>query len=90
VEFDTIRGNFEFETSRQLEHLKILIDAGNIDRLLISQDMAANRFYTVYGGQGYAYLITEFVERMLSAGLSQAQVDQLLIENPRRMLTGEV
>lgn len=89
VEFDTIRGNFEFETERQLEQLRVLIDEGHIDRLLLSEDMCVNRFYTVYGGKGYAYLITEFVERMLDSGLSQEQVDTLLIENPRRMLTGD-
>lgn len=89
VEFDTIRGNFEFETKRQLEQLRVLIDEGHIDRLLLSEDMAVNRFYTVYGGNGYAYLITEFVVRMLESGLSQEQVDTLLVENPRRMLTGE-
>jgi len=89
VEFDTIRGNFEFETQRQLEQLWLLIDEGYIDRLLLSEDMCVNRFYTVYGGKGYAYLITEFVERMLASGLSQEQVDTLLIENPRRMLAGD-
>jgi predicted metal-dependent phosphotriesterase family hydrolase len=88
VEFDTIRGNFEFETERQLEQLRVLIDEAHIDRLLLSQDMAVNRFYTVYGGTGYAYLITGFVERMLAAGLSREQIDLMLVENPRRMLTG--
>lgn len=89
VEYDTIRGNFEFETQRQLEQLHVLIDEGHIDRLLLSQDMGLNRFYTAYGGTGYHFLITTFVERMLESGLSQEQVDTLLIENPRRMLTGE-
>ena len=89
VEFDTIRGNFEFETQRQLDQLRILIDEGHIDRLLLAQDLGINRFYTVYGGKGYAFLITEFVKRMLDSGLSQEQVDTLLVANPRRMLTGE-
>jgi phosphotriesterase-related protein len=90
VEFDTIRGNFEFETQRQLEHTLALISEGYIDRLLLSQDLGLNRFYTCYGGNGYHFLITRFVELMIAAGLSQEQVDTLLIENPRRMLVGEV
>jgi predicted metal-dependent phosphotriesterase family hydrolase len=90
VEYDTIRGIFEFETQRQLSHTLTLIEEGHIDRLLLSQDSGLNRFYTCYGGTGYHYLITRFVELMLEAGLSQEQVDTLLIENPRRMLTGEV
>ena len=89
VEFDTIRGTFEFETTRQLQQLRLLIDEGFLDRLLLSQDICINRHYTAYGAKGYAFLITEFVERMLGSGLTQEQVDTLLIENPRRMLTGE-
>ena len=60
-----------------------------IDRLLLSQDLCINRHFTVYGAKGYAFLITEFVALMQEAGLAQEQIDTLLIENPRRMLTGE-
>jgi predicted metal-dependent phosphotriesterase family hydrolase len=89
VEFDTIRGTFEFETQRQLRQLKLLVDEGFIDQLLLSQDLCINRHFTAYGAKGYAFLITEFAQRMRDAGLTQEQVDTLLIENPRRMLTGE-
>lgn len=89
VEFDTIRGSFDFETKRQLDQLLLLINEGHIGRLLLSQDVCTNRFYTVYGGNGYAFLITEFVQQMLNAGLDREQIDTLLVENPRRMLTGE-
>jgi predicted metal-dependent phosphotriesterase family hydrolase len=88
VEFDTIRGNFEFDTQQQLENLCALIKEGHLDRLLLSQDICITRFFTAYGGKGYAFVITEFVQRLLDAGISQEQIDTLLIENPRRMLTG--
>lgn len=89
VEYDTVRGLFEFETQRQLSQLTTLIEEGHLHRLLLSHDIASNRHYVAYGGNGYAYIPTAFAERMRAAGLSQEQVDTLLIENPRRMLTGE-
>jgi phosphotriesterase-related protein len=89
IEFDTIRGLFDFETARQLRQLKALVDEGHLDRILLSQDICINRHFTVYGAKGYAFLITEFVELMREAGFAQEQIDTLLIENPRRMLTGE-
>jgi phosphotriesterase-related protein len=42
-----------------------------------------------YGGTGYGYVLTEFVPRLLAAGLSREQVQLMLVDNPRRALTGE-
>ena len=89
VQFDTIRGNFEFETQRQARMIVQLVELGYLDRLLLSQDVCVDRFYTVFGGNGYAYLVSTFTGRLRDAGLSQEQIDRLLVDNPRRMLTGD-
>jgi phosphotriesterase-related protein len=89
VQYDTIRGNFEVETERQMDQLMTLTSEGHLERLLLSQDMGSNRFYKVYGGRGFDFLVTEFVERLRTRGLSQEELDILTIWNPRRMLTGE-
>jgi phosphotriesterase-related protein len=88
VEFDTIRGNFEFETNRQVNLVVNLVHKGFINRILLSQDMAVDRFYTVYGGKGFTFLITTFRQRLLEAGISEDQIKTLLIENPKHMLLG--
>ena len=90
VQFDTIRGNFEFETQRQARMVVELIAEGFIDRLLLSQDIAVDRFYTVYGGNGYAFLVSTFVGRLRQMGISEEQIEILLVHNPRRMLIGDV
>ncbi len=89
VQFDTVRGNFEFETQRQIDQLLTLISEGHIAQLLIAQDVAVSRFYKAYGGRGFDFIATEFVERLRARGLSQEQIDTLTILNPRRMLGGE-
>ena len=89
VQYDTVRGNFEYETQRQIDQLLTLIAEGHIAQLLIAQDIALSRFYKAYGGRGFDFIATEFVERLRVAGLSQEQIDTLTVLNPRRMLTGE-
>lgn len=88
VEFDTIRGSFDFETKRQVYLITEIVKRGYIGRLLLSQDMGTDRFYTVYGGKGFSFLITVFRELLFEAGLSREQIATLTVENPRRMLTG--
>lgn len=89
LEFDTIRGTYEYQTTRVVEQLRVLVDAGYLDRILLSQDICVDRFLTVYGGGGYAYLVTSFRERLLDEGFSTEQIEKLFVENPRRMLTGD-
>lgn len=89
VQYDTIRGTFEYQTEQSIRGLKQLIDAGYIERLLISQDICVDRHLTVYGGGGYAYLITHFREKLRAAGISDEQFEILTVHNPRRMLSGE-
>lgn len=88
VQFDTIRGNFDYETEFQAGLVLELASRGHLGRILLSQDMASNRFFKAYGGRGFDFLLTEFVDVLLRRGLSQIEVDQLLIDNPRSFLTG--
>jgi phosphotriesterase-related protein len=43
---------------------------------------------TVYGGTGFDFIPTQFVPRLKKAGLSDADVQIMLVDNPRRALTG--
>jgi len=89
VEFDTIRGTFEYETKMQIKLITDLISRGFLSRILLSQDLGSNRLLTAYGGNGFAYLITTFRQRLLDAGLINEQIVTLIEDNPRRMLVGE-
>jgi len=65
--------------------LKRLIDAGLIDRLLISQDVFLKMMLTRYGGFGYGYILRHFVPRLRRHGVSGEEIHTLLVANPRRV-----
>ena len=67
--------------------LKRLIDAGFLERLLLSHDIAMKVQLTRYGGWGYAHLVENVVPMLSRSGLGAEQIDTLIVENPRRVLT---
>jgi predicted metal-dependent phosphotriesterase family hydrolase len=88
VEFDLIHGISDWETKRQVRLVTELISRGYLEQVLLSQDVCARSHLVAYGGTGYANLLIAFVPELRGAGLSDEQVDALLVRNPRRLLTG--
>ncbi len=72
---------------QRARNVKAIIDAGFGDRLLISQDVCFPQHLEWFGGIGYGYLLTKFVPMLLDIGVTQEQVDTLLIANPARVLS---
>lgn len=64
-----------------------LIDQGIIDQLLLSQDVFLKTLLKKYGGFGYSHIIENFVPRLRSKGVSQKEIQQILIQNPKNSLT---
>lgn len=89
VQFDTIQGTHERDTQDRIDWIRRLLDAGMGDRLLLSHDVCLTTDLAAYGGPGYAYLLAGFRPRLLAAGLTAAEIDRLMIDAPRRALTGE-
>jgi predicted metal-dependent phosphotriesterase family hydrolase len=86
VEFDTIRGESEHATETRVDYVMRLIRAGFIDRILLSHDVCLTSLYQANGGRGYAFILHEFMPRLQAAGLTEAEVEVLLVDNPRRAL----
>jgi phosphotriesterase-related protein len=63
-----------------------MADAGLLHHVLISQNVTLKSHLHFYGGEGYDYLLTDFVPVLREAGLSEEQINILLIENPGRVL----
>jgi predicted metal-dependent phosphotriesterase family hydrolase len=89
VQFDTVQGVHEWDTTQRLAWLRSLADHGFLDRVLLSQDVCLRSDYAAMGGPGYAYVVTTFAERLEDAGFGESDLTTLLVDNPRRMLTGE-
>lgn len=68
--------------------IKTLMDAGFADRILVSQDICTRVHLTRYGGEGLHHLLHRAVPLMERMGLSKVEVEQLLVRNPARALTG--
>ncbi len=88
VQFDTVQGVHEWDVEQRLGWLRSLADHGFLDRVLLSQDVCLRTDYAAMGGPGYAYVVTEFADRLKASGFDESDVRGLLVDNPRRMLTG--
>jgi phosphotriesterase-related protein len=64
-----------------------LIKAGYLERILMSQDVCTKIQLKSYGGSGYSYVLERFVPYLKRLGVTEAQIDTILVENPKRILT---
>jgi len=91
VEFDFLGMSFTPQERhgepRVIDLLLELLSRGHADRVLLSQDVCHNQQLRAYAGNGYTYLQETFLPRLRDRGVSVAELDQLTIANPRRILT---
>ena len=93
--FDTFGAEFEYDSdgsreptdTERIDCLKRLLDAGRASQLLLAHDICTRLQLHHYGGPGFSHIPTTIVERLRSAGVAQAELDEMLIANPRRLLT---
>jgi phosphotriesterase-related protein len=64
-----------------------LFDDGLGDRLLISHDVFTKSQLLHYGGFGYGHILRNFQHNLREVGLSDHEVNLLLEDNPKKMLT---
>ena len=64
-----------------------LLDAGVANRICLSSDFASPKYLRKNGGPGIDMTITNFVPRLRRAGVADATLRTMLVENPRRVLS---
>ncbi len=74
--------------SRLVPVIVHLVRRGWAHRLLISQDVCHRSHLKAYGGNGYDYILTRFLPRLRQAGVDDAAIHQMTVDNPRRLLAG--
>jgi predicted metal-dependent phosphotriesterase family hydrolase len=91
VEFDFLGMRFTPQERhgepRVIRLLQELLSRGHRDRILLSQDVCHNQQLRHYDGHGYTYIQETFLPRLREAGVSDAEIEQLTVINPRRALT---
>jgi phosphotriesterase-related protein len=86
VEFDGLGPK---SVDRHVALVLAMRQAGRLDRVLVSHDAGWYHVGEPNGGEfrGFDTLFTAFVPALKAAGLSETDIGQLLVDNPRRALT---
>ena len=88
LSFDTISGRSEYELGKIIRLIKAVLEAGHIDRLLLSHDVCYRTQYVSYGGCGYDFISTRLFAHLAKIGVTGDMFEQIMVDNPRRALTG--
>jgi predicted metal-dependent phosphotriesterase family hydrolase len=91
IEYDQLGMRFgavdEAIEPRIVDLLVQLIERGYAEQILLSQAVAMAMQLTAFGGNGYTYLQETFIPRLLERGVGADVIEQITIQNPRRLLT---
>jgi phosphotriesterase-related protein len=74
------------EDSERIDFLLKLIDRGYLNQILLSQDVCLKINLARYGGMGYTHILKKVVPMMKDAGISERQIEAMLVHNPRKAL----
>jgi phosphotriesterase-related protein len=64
-----------------------LIDAGYVDRILLSQDVCTKVQLKAFGGTGFSFILEQFIPYLKRLGVTDEQIGTIMITNPKRVLT---
>jgi len=89
IAFDTI--GHQMASSHIPERMKVqrvlqLLEAGHEDNLIFSADFAQGYNLKANWGNGYSSVVIQFVPKLRHAGVKDATLHKILVDNPRRFL----
>jgi len=94
LEFDMIGLDITFpkegvspSVSETVDAVYGLIEAGYASQLLLSHDLFLKQMWTQNGGNGFVFVPQVFCGLLKSKGVSDEVIHQLLVENPKKVLT---
>ena len=91
VEFDFLGMSFtpmeRHGEDRVISLICELLSRGHVGQVLLSQDVCHDAQLHRYDGHGFTYLNETFLPRLRAAGVNDAEIATMTVENPRRVLT---
>jgi phosphotriesterase-related protein len=66
-----------------------VIDAGYARKVLIGNDVCMKMRLHKFGGWGYDHILTNLLPYLLKEGISEDQLNELLVESPKCFLDME-
>ena len=73
----------------RLRAIRSLIERGHGAQVLISHDICYRSRLTRWGGHGYGHIFANVIPLMRRRGFSESEIDTILVDTPRRLLTLE-
>jgi len=64
-----------------------IIKEGYLDKILLAQDVCWKTHLKAYGGAGYSFILEKFLPYLKKLGLSNRDIDTIMIDNPKKILT---
>jgi len=87
--FDTVghlMGRSAIPEAHKVKYVLAVLDAGYEDNLLLSADSMPPPQLKANWGQGYGSVIAQFAPKLRFAGVKDALLHKILVDNPRRFL----
>ena len=72
--------------SKRMDDIAWMISEGYSEKIVVAQDICAKERLIKYGGHGYFYIISHIVPRMRTRGYSEELIQNILVDNPARIL----
>ena len=80
-------GDIDIPTDAQrIAWVKLLIDEGYAERIVLAHDVFSKTRLVAYGGFGMGHILENIVPRMRQKGISKVDIDKMLVQNPARLL----
>ena len=73
--------------AQRIDKIIYLIGEGHTDQILISHDIHACHQLSKYGGIGFTHIFDYAVPKMLQKGITQNDIDKMLLFTPKAWLT---
>ena len=71
----------------RLRFIRALIEHGHLDRVVVAHDICYVTRLVAFGGHGYGHIFANVVPLMRRRDFSEAEIDTILVDNPKRLLT---
>jgi len=84
--FDTVGHRLGPGDSVKVGMILKLIEAGFEDRILLASDFASEPETKANGGAGYSTVSTVFLPKLKYAGVKDATINKMMVDNPKRFL----
>src|SRR5262249_54015254 len=87
--FDTVghlMGRSAIPEAHKVKYVLAVLEAGYEDQVLLSADSTPVPQLKANWGQGYSSVVSQFVPKLRYAGVTDAVLHKILVDNPRRLL----